>query len=67
MKNGGIRKMKYIMKTISVWLEYIVSQRITNENTVPLYIALPTFSLSDFYFKMLWQSFLFVKCLIKCR
>lgn len=32
MKNGSMRQVKYIVKSISVWITNIIAQRITNKD-----------------------------------
>ena len=61
-----MRKMEHIMEPIVVWLENIVSERITDKDAIPLQITLPAFSLCDFHLKVLRKTFLVRKGAIEC-
>ncbi|MNC60943.1 hypothetical protein D3C75_1108570 [compost metagenome] len=52
MENGCVCKMKYIMKAVSIVVGYIVCQRISDENSIPLEIASAAFTLINTDFKV---------------
>ena len=61
MKDRGVCEMKYIMKSIKVRIEDIISERVTNKDVVPAQVALTTFTLCYFYFKFIRKALFFLE------
>ena len=46
-------EVKYIMKSVPIWIKDVIGQGIPNENTIPPQITLTTLALRYFYLKMI--------------
>src|SRR6266478_4017893 len=67
MQNGRVRKMKYIVKSISIGVENVVAQRIPDKNAVPPQIAAPAAALIHRDLEMARKLFFLGKAVIKRR
>ena len=67
MKDCRVSEMKNVMEAIMIRIFNIVRQRFADKDAVPSQITLSAFSLGEFNFKSLWESFIFWKVVVENR